>query len=148
MATLGRKESTARRAVRLGAMSFRTLGIRLLALVVIFGLAETVLGQTKAASPSKRPNSTTKSAAPAKPAAQSKKTPATGIGVIEVAIDISTGRVISSRMFKSTGNKILDDASVKAVRSARFKLGTPPLVRIPITWTLTGFKSGNQSRGR
>ena len=41
-------------------------------------------------------------------------------------------------MGKSTGNSILDNAATSAFRNARFKPGTVPNVKIPITFTLTG----------
>ena len=41
-------------------------------------------------------------------------------------------------MEQSIGNPILDNSTVSAFRRWRFKPGTPPRVRIPITFVLTG----------
>lgn len=68
---------------------------------------------------------------------EARRARATGSGVVLVSVSPS-GSVTSASMASSTGNSILDNASVTAMRSARFKPGTAPQVRIPITWTLTG----------
>ncbi|CAN5457326.1 hypothetical protein BH18VER1_BH18VER1_17750 [soil metagenome] len=68
---------------------------------------------------------------------EARRAKATGSGVVVVSVSPS-GSVTSASMGQSTGNSILDNASVTAMRSARFKPGTAPTVRIPITWTLTG----------
>lgn len=68
---------------------------------------------------------------------EARRARATGSGVVVVSVSPS-GSVTSARMGQSTGNSILDNASVTAMRSARFKPGTASSVRIPITWTLTG----------
>ncbi len=103
----------------------------LCALLSLVSLAHTALAEPKAAGPRtpRKPSTTTNAARANKPAS-------VGEGIIEVAVDRS-GRVTSARMFKSTGNKTFDRASMTAMLRARFKPGTAPLVRIPISWTLT-----------
>ena len=68
---------------------------------------------------------------------EAKKAKITGSGVIVVSVSAS-GSVSSASMGKSTGSPILDNAATSAFRSARFKPGTVPTVKIPITFTLTG----------
>jgi protein TonB len=62
----------------------------------------------------------------------------TGSGVCVVDIDSSSGNVTSASMASSTGNPILDNATVSAFRRWRFKPGAASKARIPITFTLTG----------
>ncbi len=50
-------------------------------------------------------------------------------------VDKKTGRVISLKMEKSTGHKILDEAALEAFRRFRFKPGTVSQVRTPINFT-------------
>jgi TonB family protein len=47
------------------------------------------------------------------------------------------GRVGSIQVIKGTGNKVLDDASEKALLQWRFKPGTVETVDVPINFTLT-----------
>ncbi len=68
---------------------------------------------------------------------EAKRARATGSGVVVVSVNASGG-VTSATMGKSTGHAVLDNAATSAFRSARFKPGTVPQVRIPITFTLTG----------
>ncbi len=68
---------------------------------------------------------------------EAKRSKITGSGVILVSVSPS-GSVNSATMGKSTGSPILDNAATSAFRSARFKPGTVPNVKIPITFTLTG----------
>lgn len=68
---------------------------------------------------------------------EAKRSKITGSGVIVVSVT-SSGSVSSASMGKSTGSAILDNAATSAFRSARFKPGTVPTVKIPITFTLTG----------
>ena len=68
---------------------------------------------------------------------EAKRARMTGSGVIVVTVNASGG-VTSATMGKSTGHAVLDNAATAAFRSARFKPGTVPQVRIPITFTLTG----------
>jgi periplasmic protein TonB len=62
----------------------------------------------------------------------------TGSGVCVVDIDSSSGNVTSASMASSTGNPILDNATVSAFRRWRFKPGAASKARIPITFTMTG----------
>lgn len=62
----------------------------------------------------------------------------TGSGVCVVEIDPTSGNVTSASMASSTGNPILDNATVSAFRRWRFKPGAASKARIPITFTLTG----------
>ena len=68
---------------------------------------------------------------------EAKRSRITGSGVVIVSVSPS-GSVNSATMGKSTGSPILDNAATSAFRSARFKPGTVPTVKIPITFTLTG----------
>ena len=68
---------------------------------------------------------------------EAKRSRVTGSGVIVVSVSPS-GSVTGATMGKSTGSPILDNAATSAFRSARFKPGTVPTVKIPITFTLTG----------
>jgi periplasmic protein TonB len=62
----------------------------------------------------------------------------TGSGVCVVDVDASSGNVTSASMAQSTGNPILDNATVSAFRRWRFKPGAASKAKIPITFTLTG----------
>lgn len=64
----------------------------------------------------------------------------TGSGVVLVHINPGTGNLISARMLKSTGHKVLDDAALDAIHNWRFKAGTASSLRIPITFTKTGIR--------
>ncbi len=68
---------------------------------------------------------------------EARRTHATGSGVVVVSVSPS-GSVTDASMGKSTGSSVLDNAAVSAFRNARFKPGTVPKVKIPITFTLTG----------
>jgi TonB family protein len=46
--------------------------------------------------------------------------------------------VVDAAMEQTIGNPILDSCAILAFRRWRFKPGTPPRVRIPITFMLTG----------
>ena len=62
----------------------------------------------------------------------------TGSGVCVVDVDPTSGNVTSASMAQSTGNPILDNATVSAFRRWRFKAGSASKARIPITFTMTG----------
>ena len=68
---------------------------------------------------------------------EAKRAKITGSGTVLVSVSPS-GSVTSCSMGQSTGSPILDNAATSAFRSARFKPGTVPTVKIPITFTLTG----------
>lgn len=58
-----------------------------------------------------------------------------GSGIVRVDID-RTGRVTATRMEKSTGHSILDNAATSAFQQARFKPDTPSPVHLPISFAL------------
>jgi protein TonB len=62
----------------------------------------------------------------------------TGDGVVIMTVDPGTGSVITVSIWKSTGSTVLDNAAVAAYRRWRFKPGTVPTVKSPITFTMTG----------
>jgi periplasmic protein TonB len=62
----------------------------------------------------------------------------TGSGVALFKINPATGAVLDVQMLRSTGNRVLDNATLTAFRRWRFRPGTPPTVQAPITYTLTG----------
>lgn len=62
----------------------------------------------------------------------------TGSGIAELTVNTAVGNVIDVRMAQSTGNVILDNATLEALRRWRFKSGIPTNVQVPITYTLTG----------
>jgi TonB family protein len=62
----------------------------------------------------------------------------TGSGVAILDIDPSSGLVRDAMMSQSIGSSILDHSALSAFKRWRFKTGTPPRIRIPITFTLTG----------
>jgi len=68
---------------------------------------------------------------------EARRSKITGSGTIVVSVG-PDGSVTSCSMGASTGSPILDNAATSAFRSARFKPGTVPRVKIPITFTLTG----------
>jgi periplasmic protein TonB len=68
---------------------------------------------------------------------EARRSKITGSGTIVVSVG-PDGSVTDASMGASTGSPILDNAATSAFRSARFKPGTVPRVRIPITFTLTG----------
>ena len=63
----------------------------------------------------------------------------TGAGVASLVVDPSTGVVKNAEMARSTGHKILDDASLSAFRQWRFRPGLVAMVNIPITFTMGGY---------
>jgi TonB family protein len=62
----------------------------------------------------------------------------TGDGIAVLTIDQNTGDVIRVTISKSTGNPLLDDATLAGLRRWRFKPGTVSMVICPITFALTG----------
>ena len=62
----------------------------------------------------------------------------TGSGIAVITVDPNSGLAVDAMMEQSIGNPILDNSTVSAFRRWRFKPGTPPRVRIPITFVLTG----------
>jgi TonB family protein len=50
-----------------------------------------------------------------------------------MTVDTASGKVTDATMEQSTGDAILDKAATNAFRQWRFKLGTVPKLRVPIT---------------
>jgi TonB family protein len=50
-------------------------------------------------------------------------------------------------LLKSTGHKILDDAALDAFRQWRFKPGSVTKVKIPINYTMQGFRELARAKG-
>jgi len=71
----------------------------------------------------------------------------TGRGIVLLNVDPSTGEVTSAQMLRSTGHKILDDSALEAFRRWRFKPGTVHQVRIPINFTMQGFREWLRAKG-
>ena len=71
---------------------------------------------------------------------EARRQHATGSGIAILNVDPATGYVVSVEMRQSTGNKLLDAATVSAFRRWRFKPGTVSIVRTPITFTLMGIQ--------
>lgn len=63
-----------------------------------------------------------------------------GSGIILVEVEPKTGKVIAARMLESTGSTEFDSAAIKAFRTKRFKPGTAPQLRIPISYRIKGKK--------
>lgn len=64
----------------------------------------------------------------------------TGSGVFVLNIDKPTGVVQSITIGRSTGHKILDWAAMAAFIKWRFKPNTVHKVKIPITFTMSGWR--------
>jgi protein TonB len=62
----------------------------------------------------------------------------TGSGMAVLSINQGSGEVTDARMWQSTGNALLDDATLRALRRWRFQPGKIVAVRVPITFTLNG----------
>lgn len=62
----------------------------------------------------------------------------TGSGTVVMSVDPVTGTVTDASMWQSTGNQVLDNATLAAFRRWRFKPGTVTRVKSPITFTMTG----------
>lgn len=61
----------------------------------------------------------------------------TGDGVAMMMIDPIRGSVTHVSMWKSTGNRSLDDAALRSFRRWRFKPGSVSKVKAPVTFRLT-----------
>jgi TonB family protein len=68
---------------------------------------------------------------------EARKSKTTGSGVILVMVT-PDGSVSGVSMAQSTGSPILDNTCTSAFQRAKFKPGTAPRVKIPITFTLSG----------
>jgi TonB family protein len=59
----------------------------------------------------------------------------TGTGIYVVNIN-AAGNVTAVAVGASTGSPILDGAAIRSLKRWKFKLGSPPRARLPITWSL------------
>ena len=95
-----------------------------------------------AAAPARMPMGAAKVLALSAPAPEypyeARRMRATGSGVALLTIEAATGYVTDVRMLRSTGNAVLDNATISGFRRWRFKPGTVSSVQSPITYTLTG----------
>jgi TonB family protein len=71
----------------------------------------------------------------------------TGSGIVLLNVDPSSGNVTSAQLLKSTGHKILDDSALEAFRQWRFKPGSVDKVKIPINYTMQGFREFVRTKG-
>ncbi len=71
----------------------------------------------------------------------------TGSGIVLLIVDPSSGNVTSAQLLKSTGHKILDDSALEAFRQWRFKPGSVHKVKIPINFTMQGFREWARAKG-
>jgi TonB family protein len=71
----------------------------------------------------------------------------TGSGIVLLNVDPSSGNVTSAQLLKSTGHKILDDSALEAFRQWRFKPGSVHKVKIPINFTMQGFREWARTKG-
>jgi protein TonB len=62
----------------------------------------------------------------------------TGSGIALVTVDQTSGIVTDVLITQSTGNALLDNSTLEALRRWRFKPGNVTKVQVPITYTLTG----------
>jgi TonB family protein len=62
----------------------------------------------------------------------------TGTGIAQLTVNVAAGYVTEARMAQSTGNAILDNATLAALKRWRFKPGVAENVDVPITYTLSG----------
>jgi TonB family protein len=70
-----------------------------------------------------------------------------GSGMVLLNVDPSTGNVTSAQILKSTGHQILDDSALEAFRQWRFRPGIVRKVRIPINFTMQGFREWVRAKG-
>src|SRR2546423_13919345 len=68
---------------------------------------------------------------------EARKQRITGSGVVVMHIDRATGNVTSCEMAPGTGNEMLDEAAMSAMRQWRFKPG-PVMAKCPVTFTISG----------
>ena len=65
---------------------------------------------------------------------QARRANITGSGLCVLLVDTASGKVTSAMMEQSTGNAILDQATIDIFRRWRFKPGTVSRLRVPITY--------------
>jgi TonB family protein len=59
-----------------------------------------------------------------------------GRGILAGEVDFESGKIISVRMEKSTGHKILDDAALRSFRQWQFKPRLIKQFRTPVTYQM------------
>ncbi len=69
---------------------------------------------------------------------EARRSGTTGSGIARLTVNSAAGNVIDAQMSQSTGSAILDNATLSAFRTWRFKLGVAEIVDVPITYTLSG----------
>ena len=69
---------------------------------------------------------------------EARRSGTTGSGIARLTVNSAAGSVIDAQMSQSTGSAILDNATLSAFRTWRFKPGVASNVDVPITYTLTG----------
>jgi periplasmic protein TonB len=69
---------------------------------------------------------------------EARRQHASGSGLAILYVDGATGSVTRVEMRQSTGNKLLDHATITAFERWRFRPGTASIVQTPITFTLMG----------
>jgi TonB family protein len=69
---------------------------------------------------------------------EARRSGITGSGVAQLTVNSAAGNVLAARMAQSTGNAILDNATVETLRRWRFKPGVAANVDVSITYTLGG----------
>jgi TonB family protein len=79
---------------------------------------------------------------------EARRSRITGHGILVGQVDSRTGKVKSVRMEKSTGNTILDQASMNAFRQWLFKPGTVREFRTPINYEMVGSRAEAMERIR
>ncbi|MGI9113922.1 MAG: TonB family protein [Chthoniobacterales bacterium] len=69
---------------------------------------------------------------------EARRNHVTGSGIVALTIDSANGDVVDAEMEQSTGSSVLDQSALAAFRRWQFKIGTPPRVHVPITFTING----------
>jgi protein TonB len=62
----------------------------------------------------------------------------TGSGMALLNVNSANGSVLNARIIQSTGSPILDNSALSAFRRWRFRAGSPPQVKVPFTFTMSG----------
>src|SRR5256885_1537435 len=60
----------------------------------------------------------------------------TGEGIFDLEISLTTGRVTSVKIVRSTGSAILDRAAIRALKNWRFRPDTVAAARVPIRFNI------------
>ena len=69
---------------------------------------------------------------------EARRSGITGSGIAQLTVNSAAGNVLDARMVRTTGNSILDNATLETLRRWRFKPGIASNVDVPITYELTG----------